>query len=189
MLKPAIFLDRDGTINVDNGYTYRVEDLEFEQGAVEGLKVLANLPYLLIVTTGQSGIEKGYYSESDFHVFMKHLKDQLAAHSIKFDAIYFCPHESTSACKCRKPQVGMISQAVEDLAAEGITIDLENSFVIGDKTDDGKLGNNIGCQSILVRQGKKGLDGNHECSWSYQAEDLLDAALWIRKQAEDSLRQ
>ena len=186
--KPAIFLDRDGTINVDKGYTYRPEDLAFEEGAIEGLKVLASLPYLLVVTTGQSGIGRGYYTEEQFHTFMAAMQDALRTYGVVFDAVYFCPHHPEKAlgeyrldCSCRKPKTGMIDQAVADFSRRGIAIDLKNSFVIGDKTDDGKMGNLAGCRSILVRcpSGKQGQDSNHLCTWAYEADTLLDAALWI----------
>lgn len=191
--RSALFLDRDGTINVDGpgGYTHRIEDFCFEKGAVKGLQLLATLPYLLIVTTGQSGIGRGYYSEQDFHRYMEHMRDELKRQGVQFDAIYFCPHHPKHAvgdykidCACRKPKAGMIQQAVSDFKAQGITIDLHNSFVIGDKTDDGKMGNLAGCRSILVRcpSGKQGKDGNHTCEWSYEAENLLEAAHWIQSQ-------
>ena len=148
------------------------------------------LPYLLIVTTGQSGIGRGYYSVGQFQEFMDHLTTQLSPHHVRFDAVYFCPHHPTKAlppfnedCQCRKPKAGMIEQAVEDFAKKGIKIDLKRSFVIGDKTDDGKMGNNAGCRTILVTSsaGKAGRDGNHSCEWDYQAQDLYDAACYIQR--------
>ncbi len=185
--KPAIFLDRDGTINVDTSYPHKVEDFSFEQGAVDGLKELSALPYMLIITTGQSGIGRGYFTEDQFEAFMRHMLDQLRSHGVEIDAVYHCPHHPEEAignyrqnCDCRKPKAGMIDQAVADFRKRGIEIDLRNSFVIGDKTDDGKMGNVAGCRSILVRRGKKGLDGKYVCRWAYEAENLLDAALWIK---------
>ncbi|MDP1835732.1 MAG: HAD family hydrolase [Chlamydiales bacterium] len=180
----AIFLDRDGTINKDSNYTYRIEDLQFEDGAIEGLKLLSSLPYLLIITTGQSGIGRGYYTENDFHKFMTHLSQQLEDHGVSFDAIYFCPHEPKANCACRKPKTGMILQAILDFRSKGIEIDLPNSIVIGDKTDDGKMGNHAGCRSILVRTGNGGKDGNHECVWAHEADNLLHAAQWVAAQKE-----
>ena len=81
----------------------------------------------------------------------------------------------------------MIDQAVSDFRKQGIEIDVPNSFVIGDKTDDGKMGNNAGCRSILVRcpSGKKGLDGNHACTWAYEADNLYHAAQWLQHITED----
>lgn len=193
-LKPALFLDRDGTINVDNGYTYRVEDFQFEARAIEGLRLLATLPYLLIITTGQSGIGRGYYSEEDYKRFTDHLLAELKKHGVTIDATYHCPHHPEKGigtykidCLCRKPKAGMIDQAVSDFRKQGIEIDVPNSFVIGDKTDDGKMGNNAGCRSILVRcpSGKKGLDGNHTCTWSYEADNLYHAAQWLQHITED----
>ena len=91
-MNKAIFLDRDGTINVDTGYTHKVEDLRFEKGAVEALRLAQNSDYLLIIITGQSGIGRGRYSEEDYHRFMKHMYSQLDLHGININGDYFCPH-------------------------------------------------------------------------------------------------
>ncbi len=187
--KPAVFLDRDGTINVDKDYTYRLEDLVFETGAIEGLQILSTLPYLLIITTGQSGIGRGYYTEEQFNLYMQAMQEHLHAHGVAFDAVYHCPHHPEKAlgdyrvdCACRKPKTGMIDRATTEFRKRGIEIDLTNSFVIGDKTDDGKMGNLAGCRSILVRcpSGKQGKDNNHQCTWAYEADTLFEAALWIK---------
>ncbi len=91
-MNKAIFLDRDGVVNVDKEYVHKVEDFEFERGAVKGLKILQTLGYQLIIVTGQSGIGRGYYSEREYRKFMNHLYAQLARHKINIDGEYFCPH-------------------------------------------------------------------------------------------------
>lgn len=189
--RTAIFLDRDGTINEDHGYLYKPEDLSFETGAVEGLQLLQKLGFLLIVTTNQSGIGRGLYSEDDFTRFMQGMQRRLQVKGVNFDAVYFCPHHPTKGqgsylrhCSCRKPQTGMIRQAVADFYSRGVEVNLAGSYVIGDKTADGKLGNSVGCRSILVRcpSGKQGKDGTYSCLWNHEAANVYDAALWIADQ-------
>lgn len=190
-MRSAIFLDRDGTINEDHGYVFQPQDLAFEAGAVEGLRHLQDLGFLLIVVTNQSGIGRGYYTEEDFSLFMEEMKRRLAASGVYLDAVYFCPHHPEKAqgkylqrCLCRKPEKGMIRQAVADFRNRGIEIDLQHSYVIGDKTADGRLGNVAGCQSILVLcpSGRQGQDQSHGCVWNYKADTLADAAKWIETQ-------
>jgi len=188
MKKPVIFLDRDGTITVDeHGYTHKVEDFAFEQGAVRGLQKLQGKGYLLIMVTGQAGIGRGYYTEDDFRKFNDKLFSELRLNNIEIDAVYFCPHHPTAGkgvylldCNCRKPKTGMIEQAISEFKEKGIEIDIENSYVVGDKTDDAKLGNNANIKSVLVMTGNGGKDGRHpDCSCVYKAKDLNDFADWI----------
>ncbi|MBU2639699.1 MAG: D-glycero-beta-D-manno-heptose 1,7-bisphosphate 7-phosphatase [Nanoarchaeota archaeon] len=182
-MNKAIFLDRDGIINVDTGYTHRIEDLEFEQGAIEGLKLLQSSGFKRIIVTGQSGIGRGYYSEEDYHIFMREMSTRLRMHRITIDGIYFCPHHPEKAigkykmdCNCRKPKIGMLEQAVTDHG-----IDLQQSWVVGDKTDDIEMGTRADCKTILVRTGKAGNDGHFKVSPTYVADNLLKAAQIIQK--------
>src|SRR5436190_17983814 len=107
-MNKVIFLDRDGTINVDYGYVYKKDDWAWVPGAIEGMKMLQDAGYKLTVITNQSGIAHGMYSEvamHDLHVFME---AELLKHDIHLQAIAFCPHErSQSDCDCRKPKIGM----------------------------------------------------------------------------------
>jgi len=183
-MNKAIFLDRDGTINVDTGYTYKVEDLKFEQGAIEALQLLQTSDYKLIIVTGQSGIGRGRYSEGDYHRFMKHMYSQLALHGISINGDYFCPHHPSEGigkykidCECRKPGIGMLEQAVSDHQ-----IDLSQSWVVGDKTDDIKMGENAVCKTVLVRTGKAGKDGNFEIAPTHTSKNLLEAIKHILSQ-------
>ncbi len=179
----AIFLDRDGTINVDKGYVYKVEDLEFVEKAVEGLKLLQKSEYQLIIITGQSGIGRGKYLEEDYHKFMDHMYLQLVRHNILIDGEYFCPHHPENGigeykvdCECRKPKIGMLEKAAREF-----DIDLNESWVIGDKTDDIEMGRRAGCRTILVKTGKAGEDGNYDAKSDYVARDLLEVAEIIRR--------
>ena len=175
----AIFLDRDGTIIEDGGYNYKPEELVFIQGAIEALKQLKQAGYLLIVVTSQSGIARGYYTEQDYHVFNQHFLQQ--TNNI-IDAVYYCPHHKEGKppynidCNCRKPKIGMI-----ECALQKYTVDIKNSWVIGDKTSDIKLGENAGCKTILVETGKAGKDAAYSVKPTHQAKGLLDAAKHILK--------
>src|SRR3989344_2891245 len=138
----AVFLDRDGTINIDTGYTYKVEDLRLEQKAIQGLKIMQNLGYLLVIVTGQSGIGRGFYTEQDYQRFMEKLSSMLEENGIKIVRDYFCPHHPTEGigkykldCQCRKPKPRLLEKAAKELK-----IDLSESWVIGDKTDDIEMG-------------------------------------------------
>lgn len=135
----AIFLDRDGTINIDRNYIYRINDFEFIPHAPEALKLLQDAGYLLIIITNQSGIARGYYTESDYEILndwmLNTLKDEYKVH---ITASYYCPHHPSGAvekyridCNCRKPQIGLFEQAIKDF-----DIDVDHSFAIGDKLRD-----------------------------------------------------
>lgn len=174
----AVLIDRDGTINFDAGYTYRVEDLRFEKNALKGLRLLQTSDYLLIIVTGQSGIGRGMYTEQDYHKFMKAMYEKFRIAGINIDGEYFCPHHPKEGivkykidCECRKPKTGMLEHAAKDFG-----IDLSQSWVIGDKTDDIEMGRRAGCKTVLVRTGKGGKDGNFNINPDYTANDLLDAA-------------
>jgi D,D-heptose 1,7-bisphosphate phosphatase len=139
----AAFLDRDGTINVDNGYTYKIEDLEFLPGAVEGLKELQKKGYLLIIITNQSGIGRGYYTEKDYKNFMKEFYKRLEEKGVKITADYYCPHRPEDKCRCRKPMTELVEKAIKDY-----DIDSSKSIFIGDKKIDMETGKRCGVGQI-----------------------------------------
>ncbi|MGP1449954.1 MAG: D-glycero-alpha-D-manno-heptose-1,7-bisphosphate 7-phosphatase [Wolinella sp.] len=132
MLKKALFLDRDGVLNVDTGYLYRASEWIFMDGIFDVLRFFKERGFLLVLVTNQSGISRGYYSERDFieiSYFMQHeLKSALG---FGLDKIYFCPHAPNSGCECRKPNSGMILRAILELG-----INPEESWMIGDKPSD-----------------------------------------------------
>ena len=153
--KKAIFLDRDGTINVDKDYLYKIEDFQFEPKADEALKILYDLGYILIVVTNQSGIARGYYSEEDVEILHQDLSKILQEKGIEISKFYYCPHHPEKGigkykveCQCRKPKTGMLDAAIKDL-----NIDVENSYMIGDTLADIDAGFNAGLTSILVKTG------------------------------------
>ena len=152
--KPAVFLDRDGTLNLEKNYLYRAEDFEFIPGAVEAVSMLNHAGFLVVVLTNQSGIARGFYSEADLQRLHRHVDTLLAAGGARVDAWYYCPHHPEGqepyrhVCDCRKPLPGMLFQAA---AEHGIN--LKESVMIGDKLADIQAALAAGCRPILVRTG------------------------------------
>lgn len=154
-LRRAVFLDRDGTINEEREYLWRTEDFCFIDGVVEAIKILKSSGYLVVVVTNQSGIGRGYYSEQDLERLHRHMQNELQSCGTGVDAYYFCPHHPLHGrgtygleCDCRKPLPGMLLQAADELG-----IDLEHSWMVGDKRADMEAGLAAGCRSILVKTG------------------------------------
>lgn len=154
-MKKAIFLDRDGTLNVEKKYLYREKDLEFEKGTVEALTILRDLGYLLIVVTNQSGIARQYYTEEDLKRFHQAFQRKLSVFGLKIDKFYYCPHHPEKGigeykldCSCRKPKPGMLEQGISEFE-----IDRKSSYMVGDKYADVQAGMAAGVSSILVRTG------------------------------------
>jgi D-glycero-D-manno-heptose 1,7-bisphosphate phosphatase len=143
----VIFLDRDGTINVDQGYIYRASDWEFADRAPAGLKKLQEAGYRLAVVTNQSGIGRNYYSIEDMEALHAHMKRELAKHGVTLDAIAFCAHAPEEKCACRKPETGMTRQVEEQLGE----IDYARSWIVGDKEADLKFGTSLGMRAALIR--------------------------------------
>jgi D-glycero-D-manno-heptose 1,7-bisphosphate phosphatase len=170
-----IFLDRDGTINVDPGYVYKLEDFEFLPGAVDGLKILKNAGFRFIVITNQSGIGRGYFSIEQFHAFNSKLISELEKNGVKIEKTYFCPHHPEASCECRKPNPKNIRDASKEFG-----IDLNKSYLVGDHPHDVELGLNAGLRTIYVMSGH---GARHFNGLKYKpcfiAENLLKAAEWI----------
>ena len=153
--RPAVFLDRDGTLIREVGYLRRPEQVELLPHTIQALHQLQDCGYRLIVVTNQSGVARGYFTEADVQAVHRHLTTLLLKAGIQIDAFYYCPHhpEGTIAsyrrqCRCRKPSPGMIEQALREFA-----IDLSHSAVIGDKASDILLGKQMGLTTILVLTG------------------------------------
>jgi len=149
---PAIFLDRDGTINIEKNYLYRYEDWEWIPGALEALKLFSSSGYRIVVITNQAGVARGYYTEEDVIKLHHKIDRDLATLEISIDAYYFCPHHpdfgSHGHCQCRKPEPGLIKQAQKDL-----DINLQGSWLIGDKLSDINAGLSAGVRPVLVATG------------------------------------
>ena len=153
-MEKAIFLDRDGTINVEKDYIYKSEDLVFEEGTIEALKTFKNLGYILIVVSNQSGIARGYFTEKDLNIFNNNMNEILKKNGVEITEFYCCPHhpdgigEYKKVCECRKPNNKMIEDAIKKY-----NIDREKSYMIGDKTSDIGAGLKSNLKTVLVKTG------------------------------------
>ena len=143
--KKAVFLDRDGTINVDKNYLYKIEDFEFLPGAVEALRLLQSSGYLLIIITNQSGIARGYFTEDDYLKLNDFMLSELERLGVHISKSYYCPHGPDSKCNCRKPKTGLFDEAVREFG-----IDLSKSFAIGDKPRDCSICLTTKCKGFLI---------------------------------------
>lgn len=159
--KSALFLDRDGVINIDHGYVHSMKNFHWINGAQETIKLANDLNILLIVITNQAGIARGFYTENDFKLFSEEINNQLIDYGGHIDATYFCPHHPfegiqkyKKVCNCRKPKSGMLEQAINEW-----NLDKEKCFLIGDKESDIQAAKKCGINSHL---------------FSYKNENLLE---------------
>jgi len=148
MSNKAVFLDRDGTINVEKNYLYKIEDFEYITGVPDALKILSDLGYLLVIITNQSGIARGYYTEEDYLRLNDWMIKDLKKRGIKIAGSYYCPHHPEAAvskyrklCDCRKPGIAMFEKAIREF-----DIDPEKSYAIGDKERDLEI-----CKTTAIR--------------------------------------
>jgi len=144
-----VLVDRDGTLLHDPGYLHRIADYAPLAGVIEGLRLLREAGFGIVVLTNQSGIGRGYFSEEDFQRLQAHLVADFAAQGLQIDATYFCPHTPDAGCDCRKPATGLVERARREF-----DIDLERSWIIGDKPDDMELARRAGCRGVYVLTGQ-----------------------------------
>ena len=177
----AIFLDRDGTMNVSKGFISNADDLELIPGTIEAIKAINKSGALAIVITNQPVIARGECSFDELHNIHNKLKTLLGEKGAFVDDIFYCPHHPDKGfegevpelkfdCDCRKPKTGMIDEAVKKY-----NIDLSKSYMVGDSTMDLELARNAGVKSVLVDTGFAGNDGKYDRSCDIEARDLLDA--------------
>ncbi len=145
----ALFLDRDGTINKDKNYIYRVEDFEFQPGIFDLIRSYQNQGYLIFIVTNQSGIARGFYSENDYQILTDWMLNEFRKKKIEITKVYLCPHhpDFTGECECRKPKPGLILQAIKEFNISPV-----NSMLIGDKKRDILAGENAGIGKNLYIQ-------------------------------------
>lgn len=146
----AVFFDRDGTINSDEGhyYIYKPEDFVFNQGVIEGMKRLSKAGYLLFVITNQGGVAKGIYTREDVEKVHARMCDELQEYGVVINKIYYCPHhESVKTCVCRKPSPYMVNQAIDEFH-----INKNKSWFIGDSTKDMKCAEEAGVKAIKIHK-------------------------------------
>lgn len=183
----AIFLDRDGTMNVSKGFISNADDLELIPGTIEAIKAINKSGALAIVITNQPVIARGECSFEELHNIHNKLKTLLGEKGAFVDDIFYCPHHPDKGfegevpelkfdCECRKPKTGMIDEAVKKY-----NIDLSKSYMVGDSTMDLELARNAGVKSVLVDTGFAGNDGKYDRSCDIEAKDLLGAVEKIIK--------
>lgn len=179
-INKAVFLDRDGVIFANEfpdgttNYNQDPDNLVFEIGALEGLKLLHEAGWLLVVITNQGGLEAGYITEKLLNEVHERMTEIIRESGAELADIRYCPHLHTSNCTCRKPLPFMIEKAAE---AHGI--DLSSSWMIGDMTGDILAGERAGCRTVILKTGFGGEDGYFEAAPDIKAENLLEAAKLI----------
>jgi len=185
MKRRAVFLDRDGTLNKDVGYPNSFEAIEIYSYSYEAVRKINDAGFLAVVVTNQSGIGRGLIQEKKLRDIHQRILDLFIKNSARLDGVYYCPHyidsvnpEYRKDCACRKPNPGMALKAAEDL-----NIQLEGSYMVGDKAEDIEFGLNFDAKPVLLLTGhgqkalrklsEKGLEP------AYVAKDLLEAVDWI----------
>jgi D-glycero-D-manno-heptose 1,7-bisphosphate phosphatase len=151
-LKRAAFLDRDNTLIYDPGYIHEPEKVELLEGVPEGLKLLKERGFLLIVVSNQSGIGRGYFKEEDCWAVNRKLQELLKPYDVQIDGFYFCPHKPSEKCNCRKPKTLLVEKAARDFG-----VSVSESVVIGDKDSDVEMGFRAGCR-LAVKVGASPFD-------------------------------
>ena len=183
----AIFLDRDGTMNVSKGFISKADDFELIPGTIEAIKAINKSGALAIVITNQPVIARGECSFEELHNIHNKLKTLLGEKGAFVDDIFYCPHHPDKGfegevpelkfdCECRKPKTGMIDEAVKKY-----NIDLSKSYMVGDSTMDLETARNAGIKSVLVNTGFAGNDGKYDRSCDIEADNLFDAVEKIIK--------
>lgn len=179
VLKKAVFLDRDGVITEDPPhYAHRLDQLRIIPGSARAIQMLNSRNFCIIVISNQSGVARGYYQEKDVKIFNDGMEALLREEGAHVDAVYYCPHHPEAiveryriACSCRKPKPGMIQEA-----AKKYSIDLDKSYVIGDKWSDVEAGRATGCKTVLVLTGHgKDEFESKKGTADFIAKDLLGA--------------
>jgi len=183
-LRPAVFLDRDGTLNVDAGYLDRKERLMLFPWSLDSVRLLRRAGYAVVVVTNQSGVGRGMIEESFVEEVHQIIQSRLVDIGEKLDGHYYCPHEPSASieafrvdCDCRKPKPGLVTRAARDLG-----LDVERSIVVGDKWSDIGLAKQTGARGVLVRTGYgRSQEKNRQEGLSADAvvDTLMDAVNWI----------
>ena len=155
MKKSAVFLDRDGVINVDKNYVYRIKDFEWIEDAMEAIKYIKEKNFYVFVVSNQSGISRGFYNENDVNILHKYINNELAKLHTSIDEFYYSPYHPDVKNKkydryknLRKPNTGMLENAFNSWS-----IDLSGSFLVGDKQTDVKCEENFGIKGYLYKSG------------------------------------
>jgi histidinol-phosphate phosphatase family protein len=169
-VRPAAFLDRDGTLLEDRDYAFELADYAPLPGAYAAVARLRAAGFAPIVVTNQSGIGRGLFRRSDYARFEAHFLADFAAHGARLDACYHCPHAPDDGCACRKPGTALALRAAREHG-----LDLAASVVIGDKASDVGLGAALGCRALLVLTGAGRAESARVPPGTQRARDVLDA--------------
>ncbi len=164
----AIFLDRDGIINVDHGYVYKINEFEFNDGIFDLLRNIQKKGYLLIIVTNQSGIGRGYYSEEAYQELTQFIIETCLKRDIVIHAVYHCPHTPENGCHCRKPKPGMFKEAQKEFH-----IDMHRSWMIGDKDSDMLAAKNAGIHKRILVSAQKSPHANFCVSDIKDIEEII----------------
>ena len=190
----AVFFDRDGTLNVESGYIRDLNNLVLAEGAAKAVNKLNKKGILCILVTNQTGPARDYYTEKHVQDLNARLLKLLKEKNSYLDRIYYCPHlkngiikQYSFDCNCRKPKTGMIDQALRDFPE----ININKSYVIGDKATDIELAYNANCKGILLKTGygKQVLDGTYQelkCKPDFIANNITKAVEWLINDIERS---
>lgn len=187
IFRKAVFLDRDGVINEEINFLYKPSQLNLIEGSAEGIKMLNENGFLVIVVTNQPVVARGMCKEEDLNLIHEKLRKILAEKGAKLDGIYYCPHHPDKGypeenakykivCECRKPKTGMIMQASKDFG-----LDPKKCVIVGDRKVDIRTGKNAGCKTILVKTGHGGKDDKYYEEPDYTCKNLLEAVKLIIK--------
>jgi D-glycero-D-manno-heptose 1,7-bisphosphate phosphatase len=151
----AVFLDRDGVINrkLENDYVKSWDEFQFLPCVIEAIKAINEKGYLVIVVTNQRGIAKGLMTEKDLKAIHRRMLKELKKHGARIDDIFYCPHDNSDNCSCRKPKPGMLLQAQKKW-----DIDFAQSYIIGDSNSDLEAGQQVGCRGILTANLKQAVE-------------------------------
>lgn len=182
----AVFLDRDGTLGGD-GYGIHPDDFKMFDFAPEGIKILNNEGVKVLLFTNQSRVARGYFTEEELLEGFTRMRTELAVHAAYLDGIYYCPHHPKDDCNCRKPNIGMLQQAKQEHH-----LNLKECFVVGDTGGSDMLAaSRAGTRMVLVKTGRgEGSLTDYKDHWpgiepDYIAENVVDAALWIKQQLKE----
>ena len=188
-MEKLIFIDRDGVINKDPGgwtkynYVTKRDEFFFIDGSIKALKKLKEAGYKICLISNQGGISKGYFTQEDLDRLNEHMLEEIKKGGGEIDGLYYCPHHDRDNCECRKPKTGLIEQALRKKS-----VDIKNTFIIGDSMQDIEVGKRMGMKTILVLSGKTPLAETK--NWQVQPDcikkDLLTAVEWVLKNERET---
>jgi len=188
MPRPAVFLDRDGTLVEEAGYLDRLERLVFFPYSVDAVRLLNRAGLAVVIVTNQAGIARGIFKESFVGEAHRHIAERLSAGGARVDGFYYCPHHPEAvieayrqSCDCRKPQPGLLKRAASDL-----DIALDQSFVVGDRWHDLEAGQRVGARGVLVRTGYGKTEeaaGHSVVTPSAIVDNVMEAVSWILRES------